>query len=49
MDFPNYSYRDFGTKPMNAVVGREFTFNIDNDGSAQLTINGDVTLSGSDA
>lgn len=48
-DFPIYSYRDFGTKPMNAVVGREFTFNIDNNGNALLSINGDVYLSGSEA
>jgi hypothetical protein len=49
MDFPVGSTKDFGTKPMNAVVGREFTFNIDNEGNAPLTITEDVYLAGSEA
>lgn len=50
--FPDGSSKNLGTKPMGAVVGKEFTFTIDNYGNMPLNLTGSpdlVTVSGPDA
>ncbi|MGD9346956.1 MAG: S8 family serine peptidase [Candidatus Aminicenantes bacterium] len=51
-NFSDGSIADFGSKPVNAVIGREFTFTIENKGTDTLDLTGTpdrVYLSGPDA